>query len=489
MEGEAKFFVKDISDKYAVQHQSIGIDTETKNKYIRNVVATGGVPTITTDTITHIMGQQLTFDYTVSPGSVFSFNESTMRVKYLFGNTDGSATLTSVTAAFLNLQWNSLLRMFTELILQINGKDVYVKSAGEYYQTQTMRFLSEYNHDEAKHSNFLFGNIGDELYDNTFSTFAITGEVAPKSISRHDDWLVSCVGGNTYTREPTLKDVFFNLPGVSENIRTLKIIATLASPDSMHVMQHKADTDPSTYQDISQFITGLEFNMVEYVQSSTAAKQRLNEHLCYIDVGRQSKTLSDTITVNSKKNIQWVAATQFGNTVDLHGVAGGDVKNGSCSHFYLYNGYNNAALTANTVTTRADMLPTTAANHVMCPKSTQLEYVGIMYPPNAVRIRDDAGAGFINHSELYREYVKGVKSLGVTSPCVKEEYFKRTLPFIFLKPWDGIKQVEAAPIYLRLEGASVGTATSNNEISVFYGELKAFNITPSGACEEVLVSF
>ena len=71
-------------------------------------------------------------------------------------------------------------------------------------------------------------------------------------------------------------------------------------------------------------------------------------------------------------------------------------------------------------------------------------------------------------------------------PAVPEDIFKRTMPFFMVKFTPNIKLIQSGDIIIRMPGFSGAgnIGAQNAKVSIIYGQLKSFNISPSGIISE-----
>ena len=242
--------------------------------------------------------------------------------------------------------------------------------------------------------------------------------------------------------------------------------------------------------------------------------------------------------ITNQENIQWVAVTQFCNYVtskiDIPGADANAKNKGlgeyqNCGQFLLFNGYGSNGIQENEaqgqeadklkkgdvaaqhLLHRSDLPPTTnAANPALgafCHNpisSIQAQYGNKMYPSNAIETRIYGGSivyadknnkkidyYLLKTDDLYSEYKKAV---GFKNPAVPEDIFKRTMPFFLVRFTPNLKLVQSGDIIIRMPGFKgitdeVYTNTGNKKVSIIYGQLKSFNISPSGIVDESISSF
>ena len=89
---------------------------------------------------------------------------------------------------------------------------------------------------------------------------------------------------------------------------------------------------------------------------------------------------------------------------------------------------------------------------------------------------------------LYNEYRKAV---GFNNPAVPEDIFKKTMPFFMVRFTPNIKLMQSKDLIIRMPGFSGAgnIGAQNAKVSIIYGQLKSFNISPSGIVNENINTF
>ena len=490
METEIKktpFYSQKLDDKYSILGKSIGIDTQTKSLSTR---------TIESSSLTNgdLNNQQLTFSFTVSPSAYIDWNNCNMEIGFQFKKANAPDSPVNV-----SIPWNLLLFIFEEIKVQFNGTTVFNKVAGEYLETQTFKLLTENTNEELNSSEIVFAPVGDYNYNVSIDGYGFTNTDTssddPNAKMRFQNWISTFDDSRTYIKfkRPTFKDLFFSMPGFSKNLRNVNIDIKL-----------KKDIPLSKYKDNGTGKMTLKYmrlQLHEYNFSPSAAISALNnkingedEHLSFIDVNKQERVYSPYITVTNQENIQWVAATQFCHQVEtVVGVHRGRYQN--CGQFLLMNGYSQRAngLEVSDLTHRSDR-PNTSTNEgdlsdnpCLNPiTSIQAQYGSITYPSNAIDTQVDNNPTLLKTDELYIEYRKAV---GFNNPAIPEDIFKRTMPFFMVKFTPNIKLIQSGDIIIRMPGFSGGVNTAVKKVSILYGQLKSYNISPSGIVSETISSY
>ena len=548
METEIKktpFYSQKLDDKYGLLNKSIGIDTQTKKLSTRTIKSScleSGI----------LNGQQLLFSFTVSPSAYLDWNNCNMEIGFLFRNEkegkkageEDAAEIARLQVKDVSIPWNLLLDIFEEIIIKFNGTVVYNKVAGEYLETQTFKLLTEYNNKQLNASEIVFAPVGDYNY-NTGLKYGYGYDNLDKSSDdpnakiRYQNWISNfkrSYGCIKYKR-PTFKDLFFSIPGFSKNLRNVNIDIKLKENIPLAKITNKGTGQ--------MIITSMKLQLHEYNFSPSSAVSSLNskingedEHISYIDVNKQDREYSNYLSITNQENIQWIAVTQFCNYVtskiDIPGADGGAKNKGlgeyqNCGQFLLFNGYGSNGLQQNEaqgqeneklkkgdiaaqhLLHRSDLPPTTneaeTALGAFCHSpisSIQAQYGNKMYPSNAIETRIYGGSiiyeddndkkidyYLLKTDDLYSEYKKAV---GFKNPAVPEDIFKRTMPFFLVRFTPNLKLVQSGDIIIRMPGFSgitekVYTNTGNKKVSIIYGQLKSFNISPSGIVDENINTF
>ena len=496
METEIKktpFYSQKLDDKYSILGRSIGIDTQTQSLSTRTIESSN---LISGD----LNGQQLTFSFTVSPSAYIDWNNSVMEIGFQFKSTDDAHFASNV-----SIPWNLLLFIFEEIKVKFNGTVVFNKVSGEYLETQTFKLLTENTNEELNASEIVFAPVGDYNYNISVDGYGFTNTDEssddPNAKIRYQNWISIFDDSRNYIRykRPTFKDLFFSMPGFSKNLRNVNIDVKLKN--DIPLSKHKTNGSGK------MVIKYMRLQLHEYNFSPSAAISALNnkingedEHLSFIDVNKQDRVYSPYVTVTNQENIQWVAAVQFCHTVESRVSGGAGLKAGAsytnCGQFLLLNGYgkdeaNDASV--DNLLHRADLPPTTnQANPALgtaCHNpitSIQAQYGSILYPSNAIDTQNDDNLSLLKTDELYSEYKKAV---GFSDPAVPEDIFRRTMPFFLVKFTPNIKLMQSGDIIIRMPGFSGTNNTSTKKISIIYGQLKSYNISPSGIVSESVSSF
>lgn len=497
------FYSQKLDDKYNLLSRSIGIDTQTQSLSTRTIESSN----IVSDKDKGLNGKLLNFSFTVSPSAYIDWNNSNMEIGFTFSNKDKNAVAKDV-----SIPWNLLLYIFEEIKVKFNGTVVFNKVAGEYLETQTFKLLTEYTNEELNSSEIVFAPVGDYNYQigidgaYKFKGNTDTSSDDPNADIRFQNWISPLAESYSIVRykRPTFRDLFFNMPGFSKNLRNVNIDVKLKNSIPLPKVV-------STGADGVMTIKYMRLQLHEYNFSPSAAISALNnkingedEHLSFIDVNKQDRIYSPYVTVTNQENVQWVAVTQFcnyvtskveGNDEDTTDIKGAEYQN--CGQFLLMNGYGTAKAHAavNNLLHRSDLPPTTNANPPKFTKgnacyapmsSIQAQYGSIMYPSNAIDTGVDGSDSLLKTDELYSEYRK---SVGFRNPAVPEDIFRRTMPFFMVKFTPNIKLIQSGDIMIRMPGFDGSVNTGSKKLSVIYGQLKSYNISPSGIVSETIPSY
>ena len=471
------FYVAKPDDKYTVLNRSIGIDTNTSYLSTRTINPSNSVAGTTVGNLTGtLLGKTIDFDFSTSPTSYFDWNNSCMECRFHIATAAGTA---AITAADDLLQWNNLFSWFDEMHVQINGQTILSKTAGDYCYTQTMKLISEHTKESLEASTAIFAPVGDELYTSGFDGMTALGT---KSAKRNLDWLPGLYT-DVCVKMPTFRDLFFSFPGLSKNIRNIKISFKINA--AIPLAHRVATTCTGCILPVGFYLQLHEYN---YSPSSSISAldgkiKQDDEHLALIDVDCRKMTFSSDMTVTNQKDVQWIAMAQFAN--ETANIAGSYTN---CGNTMLLNGYSTTALATTTILERADVDNTT---HCYAPPSTmQVSIGGFMYPYNAMITQKPGNASLLNHAELYREYCRGVQRLtGNLTAAIDEATFKRTMPFLFVKPTANNKLLQTSDILIRAPGFGGDANTAAKSVRIFYGKLKGFIISPSGTVSEAISSY
>ena len=507
------FYSQKLDDKYNLLSRSIGIDTQTQSLSTRTIESSNLI-------VGDLNGQQLTFAFTVSPSAYVDWNNSNMEIGFQFENAAKNGIAKEV-----SIPWNLLLYIFEEIKVKFNGTVVFNKVTGEYLETQTFKLLTEYTNDELNASEIVFAPVGDYNYNINVKGGYGLGFLAheldktsedPNARLRYQNWLSTMAESKDITRykRPTFKDLFFNMPGFSKNLRNVNIEVRLKGSIPLAKITDAGDGVMT--------IKSMRLQLHEYNFSPSAAISALNnkingedEHLSFIDVNRQDRPYNTYVTVTNQENVQWVAVTQFCHyvtsiipTAEEGTNNKGKAEYQNCGQFLLMNGYATAGAsddgdgatgtkkgdaTIKNLIHRSDLPPTTNANPpekgtaCYAPMSSiQAQYGSIMYPSNAIDTSVDNSPTLLKTDELYSEYRKAV---GFRNPAIPENIFRRTMPFFMVKFTPNIKLIQSGDIMIRMPGFSGTDNTGVKKLSIIYGQLKSYNISPSGIVSETIPSY
>ena len=545
METETKktpFYSQKLDDKYTLLNKSIGIDTQTKKLSTRTIKSScleSGI----------LNGQQLLFSFTVSPSAYLDWNNCNMEIGFVFR--ESAAADRPVKE--VSIPWNLLLDIFEEIIIKFNGTVVYNKVAGEYLETQTFKLLTEYNNKELNASEIVFAPVGDYNYNvglkygygykNDIVEYHIddnhygvdTSSDDPNAKIRFQNWISDFTTSNGCTKykRPNFKDLFFSIPGFSKNLRNVNIDIKLKNDIPLAKLTHRGAG--------VMIIKNMKLQLHEYNFSPSSAVSSLNskingedEHISYIDVNKQDREYNNYVSITNQENIQWIAVTQFCHDVtsiviakqNEHARNKGVAKYQNCGQFLLTNGYHTQVLIQdekdpgngnrpnNLLETdyfkqgdvlgyhlihRSDLSPTKIAllnthylelgSRCINPiSSIQAQYGNRMYPSNAINTRYNIGENnyLLKTDELYSEYKKAV---GFKNPAVPEDIFRRTMPFFLVRLTPNLKLIQSGDIIIRMPGFNGNGNSGSKKVSIIYGQLKSFNISPSGIVDEIIKSY
>ena len=492
METEIKktpFYSQKLDDKYSILGRSIGVDTQTQSLSTRTIESSNLISG-------NLNGQQLTFSFTVSPSAYIDWNNCNMEIGFQFISNDDAHYASNV-----SIPWNLLLYIFEEIKVKFNGTVVFNKVSGEYLETQTFKLLTENTNEELNASEIVFAPVGDYNYNVSIDGYGFTNaDISsddPNAKLRYQNWISIFDDSRTYIKfkRPTFKDLFFSMPGFSKNLRNVNIDIKLKN--DIKLSKHKENGTGK------MIIKYMRLQLHEYNFSPSAAISALNnkingedEHLSFIDVNKQDRVYSPYVTVTNQENVQWVAAVQFCHEVKTQVTGKNEASYQNCGQFLLMNGYSQDNVNQPQVDNllhRSDLPPTTnvvnPAKGTACHNpiaSIQAQYGSILYPSNAIDTQNDTNLSLLKTDELYSEYKKAV---GFSDPAVPEDIFRRTMPFFLVKFTPNIKLMQSGDIIIRMPGFSGTNNISTKKISIIYGQLKSYNISPSGIVSESISSF
>ena len=524
------FYSQKLDGKYTLLNRSIGIDTQTKYLSTRTIESSSVVDG-------DMNGKQLIFNFAVSPSAYLDWNNSRMEIGFVFTTEDGQHVPSNV-----SIPWNLILYIFEEIKVKFNGIEIFNKVSGEYLETQTFKLLTEYSNKELNASEIVFAPIGDYNYNNGVpGGFGFNpGEglnklnVDQNAKLRFENWISAFDDSRKIRRykRPTFKELFFDMPGFSKNLRNVAIEVKLKNEIPLAKITHEGDGIMK--------IKSMNLKLHEYNFSPSSAVSVLNdklnnekdEHISFIDVNKQDRPYSNYLTVTNQENVQWVAVTQFAHEVVTEippaAVIEGAINKGkatyqNCGNFLLLNGYatesfvngeeedpvlKNGDVSINFVLHRSDLPPTqnvpelTLGSSCSNPiSSIQAQYGKILYPSNAIETQKEKiltdpeleapndNIKLLKTDELYSEYKK---SVGFKNPAVPEDIFRRTMPFFLVRFTPNLKLIQTGDIIIRMPGFSYAennVGARKAKVSIIYGQLKSYNISPSGIVSESISSF
>ena len=525
---QTPFYSQKQDDKYSLLGRSIGVDTQTEYFTTRTIESSNLIPG-------DLNGQRLNFNFTVSPSAYIDWNNCNMEIGFAFTNAAKNGKAENV-----SIPWNLLLSIFEEIKVKFNGSVIFNKVAGEYLETQTFKLLTEYTNEDLNASEIVFAPIGDYNYNiglaNGFD-FDKADYKDPNAKIRFQNWISPYADNYKLVRykRPTFKELFFSMPGFSKNLRNITIDIKLKDTIGLANIINNAAGNEKPLGIL--LIKKMSLQIHEYNFSPSAAFSAINnkingenEHLSFIDVNKQDRNYSSYVNVPSQENIQWVAVTQFCHNVSSKVGARDGMNYQNCGQFLLLNGYgtdstNNASI--NNIISRSDLYPeylkgerpkteaeggggnVNIITWFSCHgpmSSIQAQYGNLIYPSNAIdtKIKFNVKVPNIHTSDgndipakeqyntdiellrsdgLYNEYRKAV---GFKNPAVPEDIFKKTMPFFMVRFTPNIKLMQTGDIIIRMPGFSGAgnIGAQNAKVSIIYGQLKSFNISPSGIISE-----
>ena len=518
------FYSQKQDDKYSLLGRSIGVDTQTEYFTTRTIESSNLIPG-------DLNGQRLNFNFTVSPSAYIDWNNCNMEIGFTFTNKNKNGKAENV-----SIPWNLLLSIFEEIKVKFNGSVIFNKVAGEYLETQTFKLLTEYTNEDLNASEIVFAPVGDYNYNIGLADgfeFDKLNYEDPNAKLRFQNWISNIdnvkLYGKVHYKRPTFKELFFSMPGFSKNLRNITIDFKLKEEIPLaNILNNVAGNDgPLGIMTIKK----MSLQIHEYNFSPSAAFSAINnkihgenEHLSFIDVNKQDRDYSSYVNVPSQENIQWVAVTQFCHNVFSKVGAYNGMKYRNCGQFLLLNGYGAASanVSINNISSRSDLPPdcvitdrdAQAGEQGRQPvitwypshgpiSSIQAQYGNLIYPSNAIdtKIKFSALSNtakpqdqhntdieLLRSDGLYNEYRKAV---GFKNPAVPEDIFKKTMPFFMVRFTPNIKLMQSKDLIIRMPGFSGAgnIGAQNAKVSIIYGQLKSFNISPSGIVNENINTF
>jgi hypothetical protein len=495
---KASFYVPKPDPKYSVLKNPIGVDVDTSKLSTRIVNPSTALQLATetavasgaTTTIQHLLGQQIDFDFSVSGSKNIDWDNSVVEFRDKFAYYKNADTaISKVNPELAVVPWNLTWTKFESVNLSLNNTTVFDKNTSEYTYTQTCRAIMEYSKEQLEACSAIYGPVGDEEYHAGIgSPTALAIATDQNSMLRNDNWLTDPYGQEV-VKSVKFKDLFFSIPGLSQNLRNIKMsfkfkskipLAYVSSafnlatdncgvfPQSVRIILHEYAFAPSTAS------VGLSEKMANTL-----------ENIAYVDVETKKVPYSSDITISNQRNIQYLMVAQFCDEVD-NNVASSSSYYRNPSQTMLLNGYSATTVSASTILKRSDKKNTTAC--CSPPSSIQAEIGGIVYPSNAITLANAGSNSLINHADLYNEYRK---ACGKQQPAIDENIFKRTMPFFCVKAMPNNKLIQSSDITIRLpwSPSTVTTGTSAAQLRVLWGRLRGYTIAASGVVSEAISSY
>ena len=448
---------------------------------------------------------------------------------------NGTVVYNKVAGEYLETQTFKLLTEYNNK--NINASEIVFAPVGDYIYNVGLKFGRGFRNDSQPYK-------PDQQPEDALNERDKSEEDKNANI-RYQNWISDFTTSNGCIRykRPNFKDLFFSIPGFSKNLRNVNIDIKLKENIPLAKITHRGAG--------VMIITSMKLQLHEYNFSPSSAVSSLNskingedEHISYIDVNKQDREYNNYLTITNQENIQWIAVTQFCNYVtskitipnaDGNALNKGFAQYQNCGQFLLFNGYaekvysgdneeppgeghmpNGATAQidyfkkgdafAYNLIHRSDLPPTklelnagsvVIGDFCLNPiSSIQVQYGNKMYPSNAIETRTFTGTEnyyLLKTDDLYSEYKKAV---GFKNPAVPEDIFKRTMPFFLVRLTPNLKLIQSGDIIIRMpgfkgttEGEGAITNTGSKKVSIIYGKLKSFNISPSGIVDEIINTF
>lgn len=500
-ETKKSFYAPKIDDKFKILQRPIGVDVDTSRYTTRIIEPSSGISRTTLGSISHLAGKKIDFDFGVSPGMLIDWNKSCLECDMYFA--DGAGTSLPVETSSL-IMWNQLLTMFSEIHLQLNGVNVFDKVGDDYAACQTLKWLVENSREELESSSAVFTPIFDEYYSTNVTTpsvvlqdrvtvvagtsqtagFLSVETGASMSYRRNTNWLPGLVT-NRVKKSPTLKDLFFSIPGYCKNLKDVKLSFTLNSECQLARHSVLSSTNicylyPYDFRIQLQEVQPSPNSSIINLQDKMSAS---DEHLAFIDVESRLLNYSESMVVNNQQNVQYICVTQFGG--DFTNIYTNTASLDNKGQTQLFNGYSSNTVAAGTVLYRTDKMSSTKC--LAPPSSIQVQYGSDMYPTNAINLRrSDTAQNLLATNELYREFLRTVNQ---ESPSIREDEFNRTFPLFLIRTHPMPKLMQSADIVVRLPGFDKGSNTGTTNCRILWAKLKTFNIAPSNVVSEVISTY
>lgn len=463
------YYVGKADGKYQIMKQSIGTDYMTVQQVVQEIPSSTSISTSKVGAIDVYDNTAITFNYSKSGNELVDWDNSYIAAKLQYMKTDGTATV----SAEILIPWNDFFNKFSEVSLKIGGVVVFTKVGGDYQIAQTLRNVIMIDKSEADAAQCFMQPIGGKTYCRNIADAASVADGADLAeLSRNSNWWT--LPTVPQQRMCSLKHAFFSIPGLCANMRDIEMTFKVKPKADQNIGHHAAGTEAS-------FITDMKLIMRTYRPSDTKIGTTINDKLAgvndnisFIDITLSKTTYSDCIQVHNATNAQFFGLIQFANKAT---DATKHIRNMAPDQTYLFNARASDATIGNALE-RSDETATGGE----CLSSVQLAYKGGVYPYNAISTAKGDTSLILDTSRLYAEYAKVCNDYG-NIPVIDEQTFKTTFPFIVFKPYAGSVKLTGTSDWQLLLRATGNPAGQN--CHPFYGELKSFQIQPSGQVVEI----
>lgn len=461
-EAKVPFYTQKLDEKYSILNRSIGIDTQTNYVSTRwvdmsNNPGTSGTPA-------SYLNKLVEFNFSVSPNALIDWNNSYIQEDIKFGKADGTTAVADVI-----LPWNILYHQFDEVNVYFENTGIMNKTGDTFGSAQTMRIINEYSKQQIDEATTVFAPVGDDYY----SIGVASGLSGTRADLRNEHWLTAAVA-TVVKKNMTLKDLLFSVPGLSRNMRNVKLQFKLKS--NIYLPNKINGGDGQIYP------VAFRLCLHEYNYSPASATVGLDnkmsstdEHICFVDVECRRQPYQENMTLTSLKDTQWVGLQQLGTDITYNSAA----SYPSVGQSFVLNGKPTTTLANTSMQGRADVAVSSATT--LPPNTIQVQFGSQVYPSNGLQLRKTGMTSALEHSDLWLEYVK---ACGRPNVAIPEEIFKRTFPFAMLKPTANTKLISNIEVTFRMPGGS-----TTDYVRLYVARLRSFNISASGQVSEAVLSY
>ena len=471
-----------IDDIYHVAEGAVQIDASTARRDMQVTPSING--------FNGILNNGTSLKFNISGGTDrIRLDTTALRLQFRF--TDGATPAAACDFSTFSPPWNLWATMINNITLKLNNNTVIYNSVnGEFVHALSARMFREYTAETLDGmDNVFFTPISG---DNAYVIGSIGGVAMPDGATkRSNNW----IGNDSHLRVVT-KTIPFSVlfpPAVCavlKNIQSFQLDITFLNMNRGHWIATAAIENPNVQAGLleqvkfdktaSVQILGCDIVQDRYTPTAQLTVQQTAqkmpnpenpgasdvERLSFYDVSVQKTQYTNaTIQYGSTANLDAVcimqpcvsdyATTPVINIVNLAvPVVGVNAERRiyTSSGQYFFGGGGATSAIAPSCRLQAD-LPNTGF------MSVHLQYGTMTYPTLPITIRETGGSN--DMSLLYHAYLRGIGKASRTdiTPAIKFADFRKTMPFIFLRPWgDNAPHLNntATDLTLRLSGGIAG---------------------------------